>query len=372
MDTNNIIGQQDVLDWLIGLEQANRLPHAMLLTGPQGVGKMAVAIEFAKYLLGKNDPFGNARLMVKKGTHPDLHYSFPVIRPKNTPSEKKMESDDYKAEWMDMIQRSPYFGLSDWMAMMGAENQQAEIGVGESNALVRRSSLKSSQGGYMVNIVWQTERMNGECANKLLKLIEEPPEKTVFMLLAEQPEQIIETIISRTQPITVKPLPAETIANALMAERSLDEDIAMKVARAAKGSWLHALQIISGESERMEFFAQYYQLMNTAYHKNVAGMKDWSRLIYGWGREKQKRFLEYAVMITRELFMYNLHEPELCYMTPKEEVFAKKFSPFVNEKNIIIFNNLYNTAIRDISRNGNANMVLFDMALKVIALLQRK
>lgn len=372
LSNNNIIGQQDVLERLLLLDEEGRVPHAMLFTGAQGVGKMAVAIEFAKHLLKKNDPNGNAEAMVERGSHPDLIFSFPFIRPTGTPSDRVITCDDFKTEWIEMLQDSHYFSSDEWLSRIVAENKQAIINVGESNALIQKLSLKSSQGGYKICIIWQAEKMNLDCANKLLKIIEEPPSQTVFILTTEHPEMILETIRSRTQLVRFKPLSPEEIAESLITKRHVDSDIAMKIARASNGSWLQALNIISGEGERQEFLAVFQTLMRNGYQKKVLELKQWSSSIASWGREKQKRFLDYCLMITRENFMFNFHTQELCYMTPQEEAFASKFSPFINEQNIIDFNNIYNTAIRDISRNGNSNIILYDMALKVIILLQRR
>lgn len=372
MNTERIIGQRSVIDRLLLLDSEGRVPHAMLFAGPQGVGKFAVAVEFAKHMLLKNDIHGNAESMIDRGSHPDLIYSFPVIRPKGTPTEHQMECADFMSEWHEMMQEEGlYFTPELWLKMQGTENQQASIGVGESNALIKKLSLKSSQGGYKVNIIWQADKMSAEAANKLLKIIEEPPTQTLFILTAEHPELILETIRSRTQLIEFHEINAEEIAQNLVEKRSLTPDIAMKVARAAHGSWLTALQIISGNGERKEFLEIFQLLMRLTFQKKVLELKEWCQSVNSWGREKQKRFLEYCLAMTRENFMYNFRNPELCYMTPREEAFASKFSPFINERNIIEFSELYTTAIRDISRNANGNIVLYDMAMRIIILLRK-
>ncbi len=365
----NIIGQRDIIDHLLLLDREERVPHAMLFVGQQGVGKMAVAIEFAKYMLKKTDPHGNAEAMVERGSHPDLIFSFPVVRPNGL--DRPAESDDFKAEWIEFLQDGYYFSHDAWLRKHAADNKLAAISVGESNAIIRKLSLKSSQGGYKVCIIWQAEKMNQDAANKLLKIIEEPPSKTLFILTTEHPELILETIRSRTQAILFKPIKENELTEALMEKRSISADIAHKVARASNGSWLQALNIINSDGERQEFLSVFQMLMRLGYKKDVLELKQWASGIHAWGREKQKRFLEYLLMITRENFMYNFKEPSLCYMTPQEEAFALKFSPFINELNIIEFNNIYNTAIRDISRNANDNIVFYDLALKVIILLRR-
>ena len=366
---SNIIGQQSIIDHLLLLDREERIPHAILFVGQQGVGKMAVAIEFAKHLLKKHDPNGNAEAMIARGSHPDLIFSFPVVRPAGL--DRPAESDDFKTEWIEFLQDGHYFSHDAWLRKHAADNKLAIISVGESNAIIRKLSLKSSQGGYKVCIIWQAEKMNQDCANKLLKIIEEPPSRTIFILTTEHPEQILETIRSRTQIIQFKPIAEDKLTEALIEKRSLSPDMARKVARASSGSWLQALNIINSEGERLEFLSIFQMLMRLGYKKDVLELKQWASGIASWGREKQNRFLDYLLMITRENFMFNFHEPSLCYMTPQEEEFAKKFSPFINELNIIEFNKIYNTAIRDITRNANANMVFYDLSLKVIILLRR-
>ncbi len=341
----------------------------MLFTGPQGVGKLAVAIEFAKHLLLKHDPFGNAATMVDRGSHPDLIFSYPVVRP--TGLDRPAESEDFRTEWLDMLQDGPYFSGETWLQKHASDNKQAIISVGESNSIIRKLSLKSSQGGYKVCIIWQAEKMNIDAANKLLKIIEEPPTQTVFMLTTEHPELVLETIRSRTQLINFKPIKDEDIAKSLVEKRGVEENVAKRVARASNGSWLQALNIVSGSGERDEFHEVFRMLLRQAYAKAVMEMKQWSESVGAWSREKQKRFLEYCLLMTRENFMFNFRESSLCYMTPIEETFASKFSVFINERNIIDFNNIYNTAIRDISRNANGKIVFYDLALKVIILIRR-
>lgn len=369
LTNKNIIGQQEIIDHLLLLDKEERIPHAMLFVGPQGVGKMAVAFEFAKHMLKKHDPNGNAEAMIERGSHPDLIYSYPVVRPAGL--DRPAESDDYKTEWLEMLQDGHYFSHDTWLRKHSSDNKMAAISVGEGNAIIRKLSLKSSQGGYKVCIIWQAEKMNQECANTLLKTIEEPPSQTIFILTTEHPEQILETIRSRTQVIQFKPISEDILTEALVKKRSVSPDIAHKVARASNGSWLQALSIINSDGERQEFLSIFQILMRLGYKKDVLELKQWASGIAAWGREKQKRFLEYLLMVTRENFMFNFHDPSLCYMTPQEEEFAKKFSPFINELNIIEFNNIYNTAIRDITRNANANIVFYDLALKVIILLRR-
>ena len=310
--------------------------------------------------------------MLRKLEHPDLHFTYPTIKLPSMGSEHKPVSDDFAREWHDMVMQGPYFTLDQWLTAIGAENQQAIITAGESDDLVRKLSLKSSQGGYKVSIIWLPERMNIECANKLLKLIEEPPSQTVFILVCEEPDKLLETIRSRVQRIDVKKLPAETICQALVERRAINEESARRISRMANGSWLRALEQLEVGSENEQFLDMFILLMRLAYQRNVRELRKWSDSMATFGREKQKRFLTFFLRMVRENFMYNFQQSDLCYMTQEEEQFAKKFARFINEANVLALNDLANRCIRDIGQNANAKIVFFDFALQVIVLLLQK
>ena len=343
-----------------------RLPHAMMLCGPQGSGKMALAVAFASYLLGEDNA------MVQKLEHPDLHFTYPTIKLPSMSSDHKPVSDDFAREWHELIMQGPYFTLDQWLTAIGAENQQAIITAGESDDLVRKLSLKSSQGGYKVSIIWLPERMNIECANKLLKLIEEPPTQTVFLMVCEEPDKLLETIRSRVQRIDVKKIQDEEIRQALIDRRGIDENSAQRISRLANGSWLKAVEALQAGTENEQFLDLFIMLMRLAYQRKIKDLRKWSEQMAGMGREKQKRWLTFFLRMTRENFMYNFQNEELVYMTQKEEDFARNFARFVNEKNILQMNDLANLCIRDIGQNANAKIVFFDFALQMIILLLQK
>ncbi|MGN1263734.1 MAG: ATP-binding protein [Prevotella sp.] len=368
MDFNDVIGQNEAKERLLQMFGEDRMPHAMMLCGPKGCGKMALAMAFACHILGSGKG-NNAKAMLEKMEHPDLHFTFPTIKLPSMGSDHKPVSDDFIREWHKMIADGPYFTMDKWMQTIGAENQQAIITAGESDELVRKLSLKSSQGGYKVSLIWLPERMNTECANKLLKLIEEPPRQTVFIMVCEEPDKLLETIRSRTQRIDIKKIDEESVRLALMERRGLGEDDARRIARLANGNWTKALAELGCGSENELFLDMFCSLMRLAYMRNIKEMKKWSETMQTFGREKQKRFLEYFLHLIRENFMYNFKNPELNYMTRKEEDFAKNFARFVNEYNILQINDLANTAIRDIGQNANAKIVFFDFALQMIVLL---
>ena len=374
-----MIGQEETKGRLMQLAEGQRLPHALLFCGPAGCGKMAMAMAFASYLLtssaDNDNAKRNAEAMLAQWQHPDLHFTFPVIRPAGTSADHKMVSDDFAKEWHAMLMEGPYFSIDQWLDRMRAANQQAIIYASESDDIIRKLSLKSSQGGYKVSIIWLPERMNGECANKLLKMIEEPPQQTVFLMVSEEPEKLLETIRSRTQRIDMKKTATEAIEQALVERRGINENTAHRIARVANGNWLKALEELdAGNENRLfldMFLDMFIMLMRLAYQRNVKELKQWSENVAGFGREKQKRMMTYFLRLVRENFMYNFQNPELVYMTQEEEDFAKNFARFINESNVMGLSELFTKIIRDIGQNANPRIVFFDMALKVIVWLRQ-
>lgn len=373
MEWAKVIGQEDAKHRLTELVQNGHVPHALLFCGPKGCGKMALAMAFASYLIEQSaTDKGNARAMLAKMEHPDLHFTFPTIKLSGMSSEHQPVSADFAKEWHTLITDSAYFSIKQWMEVMGATTQQAIITGAESDEVARRLALKSSQGGYKVCIIWLPERMNLTSANKLLKLLEEPTAGTIFLLVSEEPERLLETIISRTQRIEVKRIADEAIEQALISQRGLDTDTAHRVARIAHGSWLKAIELLSADNESREFLHLFQTLMRLAYMRDVKALKGWSDSVSAFGREKQRRMLTYFQTQVRENFMFNFQNPELTYMTLEEEQFASKFARFINEANVIEINELFGRCHRDIGQNANAKIVFYDMALKLIVLILKK
>lgn len=376
MKWDEVIGQQAVKQRLMQMESEGRLPHAIMLCGPAGSGKMALALAFASYLLcsnhkGNSEACGtcNSCAMLRKWQHPDLHFTYPTIKRANMGADHKPVSDDFAAEWNRLLAQGPYFSMDSWLNEIEAENQQAIITAGESDNLSHKLSMKSSQGGYKVSLIWLPERMNGECANKLLKLIEEPPTHTLFIMVCEEPDKLLETIRSRVQRIDVRKIDTADIEQALMAKRGIDSDTAHRLARIANGNWLKAVEQLDADNENELFLDLFQSLMRLAYQRKIKDLKRWSETMAAFGREKQKRFLSYLLRLIRENFMYNFAQPQLTYMTEREEQFAKNFARFINEDNILQIYDLTNKAIRDIGQNANGKIVFFDLALQMIVLL---
>ena len=369
----DIIGQEEVKQHLIRLLAENKLPHAIMLCGPKGAGKLPLALAFAQMLLcqhpTEDGACGNCSdcHMSALWAHPDLHFTFPVYKAK---SSDHPISDDYLQQWREQISRTPYFDTEDWLEDIGAENQQVVIYVQESDNLQKKLALKSSQGGRKVVIIWLPERMNEQTGNKLLKLIEEPPVGTHFLLVSQEPDLVLGTIQSRVQRINVPALPEQVISQALQERYAMPQDDANLLAHIAQGSYTEALKRMQRDSEQQQFFDLFVQLMRHSYARRIKEMHLWSLAVSELGRERQKRMLEYFQQQLRENFIYNFHQPQMNFLGREEENFSTRFAPFINERNVVGIMNELSDAQRDIAQNVSPRMVFFDLALKMIVLLK--
>ena len=374
----DIIGQQEVIERLVKDAQAGTVPHALLFAGPEGTGKLQTAIAFARYLLCRDkstgtDSCGTCPSCVKmdKLVHPDLHFVYPVINKSKTAGRSTI-SDEEITTWRECVLDRQYFGFEEWLSAIDADNKQASIFVTESESITSKLSLKSVEGGYKIMIIWHAEKMNQQCANSLLKLLEEPPAGTIFILTTDAPEQMLETILSRTQRVDFKRIPAQLIEQRLTGPGyMLDADTASKIAHLSGGSWLKAMSALRVNAESDEFLNYFMQLMRLSYGRRLKDLKIWSDNVAGGGREWQKRFLAYCQRMIRENFICNFHNPDLNYMSEQERQFSVKFAPFVNENNIIGLMDTLSDAQRDIEQNVNSKMVFFDLSLKTIMLMKQ-
>ena len=380
-----VIGQQDIWSRLMEMVQENRVPHALMFCGPQGCGKLAMALAFASYLLGERESAPEelteeqkrTQAMLRKWEHPDLHFTFPTIKTSDMGGDHNPVSLDFIKEWKEMLlSQGPYVLISDWMQRMGKSdadfNKQAIITVEETDNISRELSMMSSQGGYKISLIWLPERMNIQAANKILKLLEEPPRQTLFLLVSENPELLLETIRSRTQRLDFKKIDNDSLEQALIERRALAQEMAHRIARIANGNWNAALEELDSGNENRQHLDMFIMLMRLAYMRNIHDLKKWSDVVATFGREKQKRMLDYFMHMLRESFMYNFRNPELSYMTQEEENFARNFARFINEANIIDISNLFEESKRFIAQNANPKIAFFDLALKIIVLLIRK
>lgn len=360
---------------------AGRIPHAQLFVGPEGSGLLPMALAYAQYVICNNTNSENeggevaCNLKFNSFSHPDLHFAFPVAN--SDKAKAHAVSDNYIKEWRNFMTEQPYGNLFDWYRLIEIEKKQGQIGVDEAQNILKKLSLKSYEGGYKVMIIWMAERMNTAASNKLLKLIEEPPDKTIFLLLCQDEEQIIQTIKSRCQVLHFPPLAEEAIVSGLIDKGATKEE-AMRVAHEANGNFNKALDLFHNDSEDLVFEKWFVQWVRSAFKAkgNKAAIHElimWSEELAKTGRETQKKFLHYCIMVMRQALMVNYGVEELAYMKIHVDGFQlKKFAPFIHENNILPIVEELETAIYHIERNGNAKIVFTDLSIKLTRLLHKK
>lgn len=379
---SEVLGQEHIKNHLTTSVDKGRIAHAQLFVGPEGCGTLPMALAYAQYLLCQNKNGENTggndscNLKFKNFSHPDLHFAFPVTTSNKVKS--KPVSNFYLEEWRQLLEQQPYGNLFDWYKMLGVDNKQGQIGVDEAHEIVKSLSLKSYEGGYKVMIIWMAEKMNTPCANKLLKLIEEPPEKTVFLLIAEDEEQLINTIRSRCQILHFPMLTEEVIAQSLVTNYHIEMSVATKIAHQSNGNYNKACDLIYQDSEDIQFEKWFVIWVRSAFKAkgNKSAIHDlisWSEEIAKTGRETQKKFLSFCLNYFRQALLLNYKANELVYLEPKSENFKlENFAPFVHDNNIMEISNELQDAIYHIERNGNSKIVLTDLSIKLTRLLHKK
>lgn len=379
----NIIGQQKAKERFIRSVKEGRISHAQLLHGPEGVGKLRLAIAYAQYLSCTNrtdtDACGVCPSCLKYARleHPDLHFVFPIIKPANKNS---VICDDFLQDFKKLNIEKSYFSLSEWYSRISDGTKQGVIYSNESSEIIRKLNLKTYESQYKVMIIWMPELMHEACANKLLKILEEPPPFTLFLLVSNNPNGMLGTILSRTQQIKIDRLSEEEIKAAIGEKfTNLDEIKINDIARISNGSFLRAIALADDSENEKNNLNQFIALMRKAWlvgnkrnYESLQELKKWSDQMatHTAGREGQKQFLKYSQVLIRENFIFNLKQKTLNYMSTSEEEFSIHFSPFINENNVEKLTAEFALAERHIEQNVNAKMVFFDLALKIIMQLK--
>jgi DNA polymerase-3 subunit delta' len=366
-----VVGQIEVKKRLIRSVTDDRISHAQLFLGPEGSGNLALAIAYAQYINCSNrtpeDSCGTCSSCNKFGKliHPDLHFAFPVAS-----SSKDPVSDDYIKEWREIMISNPYFNPNQWYAAIGLENKQGLISKNESHEILRKLNMKSFEADYKVLIIWMPEKMNVTAANKLLKIIEEPPAKTLFLLVPENSGMMLTTILSRTQLIKIPKIDDQSLFDHFMAHYNFTEAQVKDAVRISDGNMNAALRVLHSDEENIENFELFAALMRTCYKRDVLALLEWCDKVCSFGRERQKNFLAYSIRMLRENFMINQGVTQLAKLTTKEDDFSSKFYPFINNQNVQSLFNEMGKAMYHVESNGNDKIIFSDMALKIIKLIR--
>jgi len=382
MRFSEILGQDYIKSHLTKSAVSGRIPHAQLFVGPEGSGTLAMAIAYAQFILcnnqGSENTGGNeaCNLKFESISHPDLHFIYPTVTTEEVKTKPK--SADFIADWRQFVSQNPYGGLFDWYQLLGVQNKQGEIRVEDAQEILKSLALKSYEGGYKVMIIWMADKLNISASNKLLKLLEEPLDKTLFILISESEEDIIQTIRSRCQVLHFNGLSEKIIADALVSRENIEPRKASKIAHQAQGNYNKALQLLQENGEDVIFEKWFVDWVRAAFRAkgNAAAIQDlivWSEQIAGLGRETQKKFLGFCIDMFRQALLLNYQTTSLVFMEPKIEKFKlENFAPFVNGNNINdIFREL-SDAMYHIERNGNAKIILTDLSIKLTRLIHKK
>ena len=380
MQFSEILGHSHIKKHLIYSADAGRIPHAQLFVGPEGSGVLPMAIAYAQYILCRNSNGENSggsescNLKFNNLSHPDLHFVYPVTT--NDKLKKDAVSSLFLEDWRVFVKEQSYGNLFDWYQMIGVENKQGQIGVEESQEIVKALSLKAFEGGYKVMIMWMAEKMNIAASNKLLKLLEEPPNKTLFILIAEDEGQLLQTIRSRCQVIQFPPLSDDAIVQGLM-QQGFTEIESLKIAHQAQGNFNKALDLSYNDSEDLTFEKWFIMWVRTAFRAkgnktSIHDLLQWSEQIATTGRETQKQFLQYCMEIFRQALLLNYKASQLVYSEISTEGFQlEKFAPFVHGNNILEIQQELQNAMYHVERNGNAKIIFTDLSIKLTRLLHK-
>lgn len=381
MDFSEVLGQKHLKAHLLKSVENGRIPHAQLFVGAVGSGLLPMAIAYASAVLCSAHEKGSQAYLncvqkTAKLTHPDLHFVYPVNT--NDSVKKNAVSANFTEEWRSFVNQNPYASLFDWLQSLGIENKQGNISVNEAQDLLKTLSLKSYEGGYKIMIIWMADKMNVECSNKILKIVEEPPKNTLLLLLTENEEQILTTISSRCQKLQFPLLSEVDIATQLQQKHNVAETTAKKISRQAIGDFNKALHILENDSDDIVFEEWFVSWVRTAFRakgnkKAINELLTWSENIAGKGRETQKKFLSYCMEVFRQALLKNYQADSLIFFEANDSKFSlEKFAPFIHQNNIFEITKALEEASYHIERNGNGKIILTDLSIQLTRLIHKK
>jgi DNA polymerase-3 subunit delta' len=375
MNFAQIPGQTEIKAKLIRSVREERVSHAQLFAGPEGCGGMALALAYATFISCENrngnDSCGTCKSCVKYGKmiHPDLHFVFPVIKGKKATDPV---SDNYIEEWREFVGKSPYFTINDWFDSIEVGNAQGMIFASEASEIIKKLSLKTFESDFKIMIIWLPEKMHQATSNKLLKMIEEPPDKTLFLLVSEEPDKVIPTILSRCQLVKIPPFSIDDIEKYITSRFGLAPEKVSDISRVSNGSIIRAVELCEKEDSSLANLEYFKILMRHAWKRDIISIINWSEEMASTGREYQKSFITFSLRLLRENLMLSLDQlrNKLVFLAGEEEAFSDKFHPFINQSNIYPLTEEFNLVYSHIEANGNAKIIFLDLALKVTRLIR--
>lgn len=366
MKFSQVVGHQEVKEHLAESVNSGKLSHAQLFAGKLGFGGLPLALAFTQYLFceakSANDSCGECPSCRKmsKLEHPDLHFSFPTVQTISKTSNPLIP------EWREQVLFDPVFDLNDWTRRMDKKERKPIIGTEESQEIIRKLSLRSYEGGYKVMIIWKAEEMNSTCSNKLLKILEEPPAKTLFILITEEPDSILTTIRSRTQIVKLGSPDLDSVMDYLTQNYKIGRDTAESLAARSNGDLVLAKQLAENSEQGNANRELFIQLMRVCYKKNVIEMVRWSEEMGSTSKMNQKDFLLYALHLFRQSMLKNYTGDLLTRVSEEESQFLEKFSRFITGNNIHDFQDKFSKAHYYLERNANSELLFTDLCFHVM------
>jgi len=375
MNFSQIPGQTEIKSKLIRSVREERVSHAQLFAGPEGCGAMALALAYARYVSCENrtgeDSCGTCKSCVKyeKMIHPDLHFVFPVIKGKKATDPV---SDNYIEEWREFVKKSPYFTINDWFDSIEVGNAQGMIFASEASEIIKKLSLKTFESDFKIMIIWLPEKMHQATSNKLLKMIEEPPDKTLFLLVSEEPDKVIPTILSRCQLVKIPSFGNDVTEKYIIRRFGLTPEKAADISRVSNGNIIRAIELCENEDSSLANLDFFKTLMRHAWKRDIISIISWSEEMASTGRENQKNFISFSLRLLRENLMLSLDQLKnrLVFLAGEEANFSTNFHPFINQNNIYPLTEEFNLVYSHIEANGNAKIIFLDLALKVTRLIR--
>ncbi|WP_080238394.1 DNA polymerase III subunit [Spirosoma rigui] len=381
MQFSEIIGHDETKQLLLRAVQTNHLAHALLFDGPQGSANLALALALAQYVNCEDKQQGDGLrqdacgqcpscVKIQKLVHPDLHMVFPVAN-----LAKGKNSEAYLTDWRKFLLDQPYRTLPDWLETMGADNKQGNISAEEARNILQKLSLKAYEGAYKIMLIWLPELMNVTSANALLKVLEEPPVQTLFLLVTNQPDKLLITILSRTQRVAVRAFTDEEVATHLRQHLNLDETTARRIAYLADGDLSEALRLGRQEDSGTSVSGQhtwFAEWMRLCYRQDLLALVKQADQFDGFAKEKQKGLMEYSIRLYRDLFLWQQGAGTLLRLPDDELAFVKNFSKVLTIAHIEHIVADLNEAAYHLERNARAKMIMLDMSLTFSRLIKTK